>query len=59
MNRELAEHISRLAAPLFAAMLAPHVTYSPSVSVATLTVLRQHAIEQAHALWLQTLDAEL
>ena len=57
MTPELAEHVSLLAAPIFAAMLGPHVTYSPSVSVETLTVLRKHAIEQAHALWLDALDA--
>ena len=57
MNRELAEHISLLAAPIFAALVQPHVTYSAEVSVEALATLRMHAISQAHALWLQTLEA--
>ena len=55
MNTELAEHISLIAAPLYAALLSPYVTYSAQVPVETLNVLRRHAIEQAYALWLDTL----
>jgi hypothetical protein len=50
MNHELADHICLIAAPIFAALLAPHVTYSATVSVETLGVLRRYAIEQALAL---------
>jgi hypothetical protein len=56
MNRELAEHVSLLAAPIFAALLQPQFTYSAEVSVETLALLRKHAITQAHALWLDTLE---
>ena len=47
MHDELAEEIVLIAAPIYAALLAPHVTYSATVSVETLGVLRRHAIEQA------------
>ena len=56
MNVELADHIALIAAPIFAALLAPHVTYSATVSVETLSVLRRHAIEQALALRLDVLE---
>jgi hypothetical protein len=56
MNVELADHISLIAAPIFAAMLGPHVTYSATVSVETLSLLRRHALEQAMALRLDALE---
>ena len=56
MNRELAEHISLLAAPIFAAIVQPHILHSTEVSVETLATLRTQAITQAHALWLETLE---
>jgi hypothetical protein len=57
VNRELAEHISLLAAPVYAAILtmaSPRV--GRTLSVMELNDLRKAAITQAHALWLQTLD---
>jgi hypothetical protein len=59
VNRELAEHISLLAAPIFAALVQTHVVYHAEVSVETQAELRRHAITQAHALWLETLDIEV
>jgi hypothetical protein len=56
MNNELAEHISLLAAPIFAALVQAHVEHTAEVSVETLNALMQTAITQAHALWLATLD---
>jgi len=58
MNQELAEHISLLAAPIFAAMLQPHMVTSKEVSVETLSMLRKHAIIQARALWLETVETK-
>lgn len=58
MNRELAEHISLLAAPIYGSMLAPYLASGREVAAEALNTLRATAIEQAHALWLQTLDSE-
>jgi hypothetical protein len=61
MNRELAEHISLLAAPIYAAVLAPYSAYLASggeLPAEALDALRGSAITQAHALWLQTLETE-
>lgn len=58
MNRELAEHISLLAAPIYAAMLQRHIVASTELPAETLSEMRKHAIIQAHALWRETLDAK-
>jgi len=57
---ELAEHISLLAAPVYAAFLARAIEgrSDNDIPAETLAVLRRHAIVQAHALWLDTLDTE-
>jgi hypothetical protein len=57
MNTELAEEIARLAAPIFAALLAPYVAAAMPISAETLKELRHHAITQARALWLDVQDA--
>jgi len=57
MDREFAEHISLMAAPIYAAMVQAHMIGSPSVTTEMQAVLRKHAITQAHALWLDTLEA--
>jgi hypothetical protein len=60
MNRELAEHISLVAAPIYAEMLGQLLSidglHAPAELVAD---LRRQAIAEAHALWLQALDTEL
>lgn len=56
MTPELAEHISLLAAPMMATMLAPYLASGKQVSVEALATLRTVAIQQAHALWLDTLE---
>ena len=56
MTPELAEHISLLAAPIYAALLEPWVTRGELVPAATLDTFRKLAIQQAQALWLETLD---
>ena len=56
MNPEIAEHISLLAAPIYAAMLAPYLASGREVLAEALNTLRATAITQAHALWLQTLE---
>ena len=56
MNHELATHISLLAAPIYAAMLAPYLGSGRGVAAEGLDTLRGTAITQAHALWLETLD---
>ena len=60
MNSELAEEIVRLAAPIYAAFLARAIATRSdnAVPADVLNVLRRHAITQAHALWLETLDTE-
>ena len=58
MNSELATHISLLAAPIYAAFLQLHAAAGKDVPADTLNTLRRHAITQAHALWLETLDSE-
>jgi hypothetical protein len=59
MNRELAEHIGVLAAPIYAALLAPYLASGREVSAEALNTLRSTAITQARALWLDTLDTEV
>lgn len=59
MNRELAEHISLLAAPILASLLAPYLQRGKDVKAEELNVLRTTAITQAQALWLDVLDAEV
>lgn len=58
MNPEQAEHISLLAAPIYAAFLARVIASRSDndISPQILSGLREHAITQAHALWLDTLD---
>jgi hypothetical protein len=57
MNRELAEHISLLAAPIYAALLTRDWTETRSnIPPEMLSRLRGLAITQAHALWLDTLE---
>ena len=58
MKHELAEHISLLAAPIYAAMVQAHMIGSPSVSTEMQATLRRHALTQAHALWLDVLDTK-
>lgn len=55
MNPDLATHISLLAAPILAAQIAPRLT-AGDISTEKLAELRSHAITQAHALWLDTLE---
>lgn len=57
MNRELAEHISLLAAPIYAVLV---VRKRPAKMAADQWryEARERAIAQALALWSQTLDAE-
>jgi hypothetical protein len=59
MNSELAEEIAGLAAPIFAALLTPYVAAAMPISAETLKELRHHAIQQAHALWLDVQDADV
>lgn len=57
MNRELAEHISLMAAALYAVLAAQERTQTTNdVAPEKLALMRRIAIEQAHALWLDTLD---
>lgn len=56
MKPDFAEHISLLAAPIFAVMLGHHYASSKEISAEKLSELRGHAITQAHALWLDTLE---
>jgi hypothetical protein len=58
MKGELAEEIARLAAPIYAAFLQMHAAPGKEIPAETLNNLRGHAIIQAHALWLQTLDTD-
>jgi hypothetical protein len=57
MNRELAEHISLMAAPMMAAMLVPYLQRG-NVRESELIILRETAIIQARALWRATLESE-
>ena len=52
MTPERAEHISLLAAPIYAALLAQGL-YAPAE---VLDAMRKQAIVQAQALWQATLD---
>jgi hypothetical protein len=56
MTDDFATHISLLAAPLYAAMLAPYLASGREVAAEHLEVLRETAITQAKALWLQTMS---
>ena len=57
MNRGLAEQISLLAAPLYAALLQRHWSVTQAnIPPEELSNLRNLAITQAHALWLDTLE---
>ena len=56
MTLELAEHISLMAAPIYAGMLAPFFMANAVIDAKTLDTLRKRAITHALALWLQTLD---
>ena len=58
MNSELAGEIVRLAAPIYAALLAPYMTAGRVVTEEGLAHLRATAITQALALWQQTLKTE-
>jgi hypothetical protein len=58
MNRELAEHISLMAAPIYAALLAPYMIAGRGVTEEGLEHLRATAITQALALWQQALKTE-
>ena len=60
MNRELAEHVSLLAAPIYAGFLSRAVAARTDneIGVEILNALRRDAITQARALWLQTLDTK-
>lgn len=57
MTRELAEHISLLAAPIYAALLERHWRETRcNIPQEVLAHLRGLAIAQAQALWLETLE---
>ena len=58
MDTELATHISLLAAPIYAAFLGRAVATRSDNEIPAdiLNALRAHAIAQALALWLDTLD---
>jgi len=59
MNQELAEHISLIAAPLYAAFLARVIVtrVDNDIPIETLIALRRCALEQAQALWLDVLES--
>ena len=59
MNEDLATHISLLAASLYAPILASYLTSGRGIAERDLAQLRATAITQAHALWLETLSADL
>ena len=58
MNAEIAEHISALAAPIYAALLQQILSvdglHAPAELIAK---LRKQAIVEAEALWAATLEA--
>lgn len=58
MTQEEATHISLLAAPIYAVLIAQEREHAPGIGIQseTLNKLREHSIIQARALWLQTLD---
>ncbi len=57
MIDEHATHISLLAAPIYAALLADAMrTFDDTLSAPVLGMLRRDAIAHAQALWRQTLD---
>jgi hypothetical protein len=58
MKGELAEEIARLAAPIYAALLAPYMTAGRGVTEEGLAHLRATAITQAFALWQQALKTK-
>jgi hypothetical protein len=59
MSSDLAEHISLMAASLYAPMLASYLTSGRGVTEHDLANLRATAITQAQALWLETVSADL
>ena len=58
MNVAMAQEMVRLAAPIYAALLAPYMTAGRGVTEEGLEHLRATAITQALALWRQTLKTE-
>jgi hypothetical protein len=58
MNHELAEHISLMAAPIYAALLMRAEPREVITEREWLEAARKLAIRLARALWLQTLDTE-
>jgi hypothetical protein len=62
VNRELAEHISALAAPIYAALIATGIPGAAGEQTARPDdwhlMAQGIAIRRAHALWLQRLDTE-
>jgi hypothetical protein len=59
MTDDLAEHISLMAASLYAPMLASYLTSGRGVTEENMAHLRATAITQALALWLETVSADL
>jgi hypothetical protein len=57
MNRELAEHVSLIAAPILGGMIA-QADPADCVDPAWFKTATETAIRIAHDLWLATLDAE-
>ena len=57
MHAELADEITRIAAPIYAALLAPWIAaqHRP-LPASTLSELRRHAIQQALALRLDVIE---
>jgi hypothetical protein len=58
MTDDLAEHISLMAASLYAPMLASYLTSGRGITETNLAHLRATAITQAQALWRETLSAD-
>jgi hypothetical protein len=59
VNPDLAEHISLMAASLYAPLLASYLTSGRGITERDLAQLRATAITQAQALWFETLSADL
>ena len=58
MTDDLAEHISLMAASLYAPILASYLTSGRGITNDGLAHLRATAITQAQALWLETVSAD-
>ena len=56
MHAELADHIALLAAPIYAAMLAPFIADGHPVGAGKLGELREAALDHALALRLDALE---